>query len=72
MSLSIDIEHMSKEEKIQAMELIWSDLCTSADIELPHWHTSALAHREQRQADGLDPLTDWQDAKKHIREAAGQ
>ena len=72
MSLSLDIEHMSKEEKIQAMELIWSDLCTSADIELPDWHTSILVDREQRQAKGQDPLTDWQSAKKHIREAAGQ
>ena len=72
MSLSLDIEHMTKEEKIQAMELIWNDLCTSADTELPDWHASVLAEREQRHANGLDPLTDWQHAKKHIREAAGQ
>ena len=63
---------MTKEEKIQALELIWNDLCTTGDIELPDWHTSLLSDREHKQAEGLDPLTDWQQAKDQIRKAAGQ
>jgi hypothetical protein len=59
---------MSVEEKIQAMESIWEDLCKSADsVSPPPWHEKILAQREKRVKQGKDIFNDWEKAKKDIK-----
>ncbi len=58
---------MSVEDKIQAMELIWDDLCHNADgIESPLWHGDVLSDREEAIQLGADEFIDWEVAKKNI------
>jgi hypothetical protein len=47
MGVILSVEKMSLEEKIQAMETIWDDLCHHADsISSPSWHAKVLKDRE--------------------------
>ncbi len=46
MLVSIPLQTMSVEEKLQAMETIWDDLCARAEqIPSPAWHDAVLAER---------------------------
>jgi len=55
MSITIPLEKMSIEEKIQAMESIWDDLCNKADsIASPSWHKELLDEREEGIKRGLE------------------
>ncbi len=68
MSITIPLEKMSIEEKIQAMESIWDDLCNRADsIASPSWHKEVLDEREKEIKRGDDQFVDWDTAKKNIR-----
>ncbi len=68
MSISIPLESMSVEEKIQVMEIIWDDLCHKADgMESPSWHGDVLREREEARQPGTDEFIDWDLAKKNIR-----
>lgn len=68
MSITIPLEKMSIEEKIQAMESIWDDLCNKADsIASPSWHKEVLVEREKGIKRGDDKFVDWDTAKKNIR-----
>jgi len=65
MEVTLPLEKMSTEEKIQAMETIWDDLCTKADsIPSPSWHKKVLQEREDRIKKEDDEFTDWSRAKK--------
>ena len=46
------IKHMSVSEKMQAMELLWSSLATSAGFDPPAWHADVLAERRRRVENG--------------------
>jgi hypothetical protein len=49
---TIDIEGMSVEERIQAMEAIWASLLKiDSDMESPGWHLDVLTER-RRHIDG--------------------
>lgn len=68
MAVSIPLEHMSIEEKIQAMEMMWDDLCHQADgIASPPWHEEVLLGREEHIKFGDSQFTDWESAKKNIK-----
>ena len=68
MSSSLPLEKMSIEEKIQAMESIWDDLCDRADsLESPAWHGEVLADRESALQGGDDEAIDWETAKQNIK-----
>ena len=68
MSLTLPIESMTVEEKVQAMELLWDSLCAKAEsVIAPAWHGEVLAQREQAVRDGSDRFEDWEQAKKNIR-----
>ena len=70
MSISIPLNKMSYEEKIQAMELLWDDLCQSPEsIESPAWHQTLLSGREAALQANEDEFMDWDAAKKSIRNA---
>ncbi len=67
MSITIPLEKMSIEEKLQAMESIWDDLCNKADsISSPSWHKGVLDEREKGINRGDDEFVDWDTARKKI------
>jgi len=64
----LQIERMSREEKLQTMEAIWADLSkTDADIESPAWHEDVLKETEARLAVGRERIADWETAKRELR-----
>lgn len=68
MSFSMPLNEMSFEEKIQAMELLWDDLCHSTDsISSPSWHKKVLQNRECLLEEGSDEFIDWEVAKRKIK-----
>ena len=69
MQLTLPLEKMSTEEKIQTMETIWNDLCKKADsLSSPSWHKEILHEREKRIKNGDDEFVDWDKAKNRIRD----
>ena len=68
MSVTLPLDTMTVPEKLQVMEAIWTDLTRNADeIESPSWHGELLAERERRITSGEARFTDWETAKKEIR-----
>lgn len=68
MSNLIEIQHLSREEKLRVMEAIWEDLSRDDDqIESPDWHHKALQETDKRLRSGQEKIIDWDDAKKELR-----
>jgi hypothetical protein len=68
MQNTIEIKHLSREEKLRVMEAIWEDLSNEEEqIESPDWHNKALKETEHRLSSGQERIVDWQDAKKELR-----
>ncbi|MBU1153989.1 addiction module protein [bacterium] len=68
MGITLPLEQMSTEEKIQAMETIWDNLCKKADsLSSPSWHKNILLEREKRIKNGDEEFVDWDEAKKYIQ-----
>jgi hypothetical protein len=69
MQTTLPLKKMSIEEKIRAMEEIWEDLCQNPDkLSSPSWHEEILLDREERIKNGDDKFSDWEYAKKSIRD----
>ena len=67
MNVNLPLQSMSIEEKVQAMESLWNDLCEHAEsIESPVWHEDILADREQALQNNSEQFVDWDTAKKEI------
>ncbi len=65
MASSLPLEKMSVEEKLQAMESLWDDLCSQAGVMTsPAWHEDVLAERDTMQKRGDDAFEDWEAAKR--------
>ena len=48
MSVDLQIEQMSLEEKLSAMEALWAALCRNQNVlPVPQWHKDLLDEREQ-------------------------
>lgn len=70
MEVTLPLEKMSTEEKIQTMETIWDDLCKKADsISSPSWHEKVLNDREEGIKNGDDEFVDWKIAQKNIQKS---
>ena len=68
MTTTIQIERMSREEKLQTMETIWTDLSKdNAGIESPVWHHDVLKETEVRIVAGQEQIADWTTAKRILR-----
>jgi len=68
MAITLPLGKMSIEEKIQAMESIWEDLCKKADnVPSPAWHEKVLNEREENLKLGKDEFIDWETAKRNIK-----
>ena len=70
MNIETELNQMTIEEKLRAMELLWDDLChNNADFASPGWHKNVLEERENRIKDGSEEILDWEEAKKHLRDS---
>jgi hypothetical protein len=59
---------MSRVQKLQAMEALWSDLSRSDfELESPDWHADVLRETEARFSSGDESILDWEDAKRVLR-----
>ncbi|MBA3493860.1 MAG: addiction module protein [Gammaproteobacteria bacterium] len=68
MANTLSLDEMSVEEKIQAMESLWDDLCRKAGgVSSPTWHEEVLAERDAMHQPGDDEFEDWDTAKRNIR-----
>lgn len=71
MDIALPLEKMSVTEKLRALEEIWEDLCRTADnVPSPPWHAELLESREKRIQEGSGHFSDWDKAKRRIREKA--
>jgi hypothetical protein len=69
MKSGLPLSEMTVEQKLQAMESLWDDLCSrSEDLPSPPWHGDILAEREAALASGEEAFEDWDVAKRKIRE----
>ena len=65
---SIDIKHLSRDEKLRVMEAIWEDLSNEDEqIESPDWHKKALQDTEKNFFSGQEEVFDWKEAKNKLR-----
>lgn len=63
------IEGMTREEKLQAMEALWADLARDpSTVDSPAWHADELKATEARVASGEERITDWSSAKAELRQ----
>jgi hypothetical protein len=64
----LDLEQMSREEKLKAMHQLWEDLARDeSSVQSPAWHSDALREVEERVRQGVERAHDWEDAKKELR-----
>jgi hypothetical protein len=67
MVAGLEIEKMTVEEKLRAMEALWDDLCRrEEDVPVPQWQKDVLDERERAIAEGKARFFDWETAKKRI------
>ena len=67
----LDLQHMSREQKLKTMHAIWEDLATDeAALVSPTWHESALRDTEANVGSGIERTFDWEDAKDELRKRA--
>ncbi len=68
MSKVLDIDQMTLEEKLRAMEALWDDLCRKNAVPVPQWHKDILDERERQIEAGKAEFIDWDIAKRRITE----
>jgi hypothetical protein len=65
----LQLDRMTLEEKLRAMEALWDDLCRrEGDVPVPQWHKDLLDERERLVREGKAHFIDWETAKKRIAE----
>lgn len=70
MTISLPLDEMAVEEKLQLMEAIWDDLSRHADeMEPPAWHGKVLKELEAAIDRGEETFEDWETAKRRIRDS---
>jgi hypothetical protein len=68
MTISLPLDEMTVEEKLQIIEMIWVDLSRNAkDLPPPAWHGDVLAERQAALDAGQDHYEDWETVKKKLR-----
>jgi hypothetical protein len=69
MSLALELDRMTLEEKLRAMEALWNDLCRrEEEVPVPQWHKDLLDERERLVQQRKAQFIDWETAKKSIGE----
>lgn len=68
MEATLPLEQMNAQEKLRAIEILWSDLCRNdEEIPVPEWHRRALLETKKRSQDDLENPMDWETAKDLLR-----
>ena len=63
----IQIDQMTLEEKLLAMETLWDNLCRREEgLPMLQWHKDLLDEREGLVRDGKARFTDWETARRRI------
>jgi len=64
MSTALPLAEMTTEQKLRAMEELWTDLCRSeTQVASPNWHGDVLAAREARIASGEARFSDLEEVR---------
>jgi hypothetical protein len=64
----IDLQQMSREEKLKVMHALWEDLARDEDtVESPEWHQDVLRDTAERVRLGVEHVRDWDEAKAELR-----
>ena len=65
-----DLAKLPVDERLQAMEILWTSLLngTDGDLPMPAWHAEVLAERLRAFEAGNEPLVDFDVAMELIRE----
>ena len=68
--MTINLKDMTTEEKLEAMEMLWDDICRNIhDFPSPAWHEQILKEREERLKKGKEKVLDWNQVKKDLRDS---
>ena len=63
------VASMSQEEKLRAMDVLWSSIVSSSGAyEPPAWHEAVLSERRRRVVEGEETFIPWEEAKRQLRE----
>ncbi len=63
-----DIENMSREEKLRAMEALWEEISKEEPaVQSPDWHADLLEETQSRVSAGTEGRVDWEEAKRRLR-----
>ncbi|MBI1367794.1 MAG: hypothetical protein GC162_03980 [Planctomycetes bacterium] len=66
---SAALHHMSVEQKLDLMEALWADLSRDpATVDSPEWHAGVLRERQSQIDRGDAKLSDWEDARRRLRQ----
>jgi hypothetical protein len=69
MKVALPLKEMTTAEKIRVMDEIWADLSApNSDFVPPDWHQEVLEERKKGIASGSQQFTDWEKAKREIRD----
>ncbi len=67
MATPLAIDQMTIEEKLQAMEALWDDLCQHEEsLSVHEWQQEILDQRERLIEEGKARFVGWEEAKKRI------
>ena len=69
MDTVLPLDRMTVEEKLRAIEMLWDDLCRNEkQLPVANWQKRLLHERKQQIQTGEAKFSDWNVAKKRIRE----
>lgn len=69
MRVSLPLEDMTVEEKLQVMEELWADLSRNAEnVPPPAWHGEVLQSIELAIERGEESYESWESVKKQLRD----
>ncbi|MFZ4524440.1 MAG: addiction module protein [Chlorobium sp.] len=69
MHVTLPLQEMTLSEKMHVMEEVWDNLSqTGSGYTLPNWHGDILSIRKKRAHNKETGFTDWEIAKKEIRD----
>ena len=63
------VANMTQEEKLRAMDVLWSSIVSSSGAyEPPAWHEAVLRERRRRVEEGEETFIPWEGAKRQLQE----
>ena len=63
------VANMTQEEKLRAMDVLWSSIVSSSGAyEPPAWHEAVLRERRRRVEEGEETFIPWEEAKRRLQE----